>query len=1551
SKNWQQQPNQQHFQQRLGEAFVDPQLNDCRERTEAALSRLLEHGLIVSNNPDARDLGSFIKTHFLGDTSQYELEVSFSTIKNDTSEDTWTLNHLAQELQANIFLFSNRAKPRLYSCSEPKYTCALFHRVDSYFGIGEFLVLTFVNHRTTRMMQRQAVSSTLPSTSSQPAGRQQAAVLRKTKRVKKHSKINPSEEKAAALLRALEEACCKRIHDMVKKKVEETVKLKKHGRPANQRNAVEQAKQALWDDLFEYTRVPYGLMTNAMDIYRGWSTAVDSTPANRLRLEMTQAVAAVVRDVKADEGEGATGKKRKSEDDDDSHVLYFWMSVVGAQFEDIWKQEYEEKLCRGNQARTAAMRNTTTKLRKETHNPAPTLKQILHPDLVKDPETLCRILDLFEQQQEAATDVEDQMYGLAHKATLIIASGALWSEDPEPFDLAALFPEDFNLPEDLRSAPVAPLPKDLQRGIEEATMNSRKDELANLFGQNHLSAMFTHFSPDPHTPDPSSSSSSAPAKPMIETMGTATTSIWTRLSHKIATSSECMPVRGRKGMTHTINAHTRQCATMLHNLWHGSIYSKSLDYLLRFLLRIWLAPLREQSNKDRAAKHAQSKQDIEKERSAKRADRLTPSHWRHSMRKLLDQLADCENKLSQGGEGEGEGHSQEPTACRRAMLLSALVELDRKRPEQGIWDRQPFSTLGQPPLETELESEIELEPDDDDDRDGQADLEKLLNMEQEQSAQVMLDDQASLPRSGPALMDEDMTTPSHSTSPSRSSPNAPSQPPPSGDKPKEPNRKHLRSLQALLRILLESPSPVEQYTLQQVQEAAFEDHDFTAAELSVVKTLANLLRPFTPRRWRTDGEDSYRSHTPHVALRSPLVILANAVSRATGHVGFTRRIAPHVSTGDVHALHLGAMQLFETLCSAGENHFDVNDMYGNSLTNVGNVTSPKGNKDAVFFDIPKISQICQAHGTRFINRMMFKDKDTVHLVGRQLTNDDDNPKRHLVKSGYEQRRKNSPGGNIHDGKWRKEWQQLQQQGLTRSGLEERLSTARQQVQDLKQAIGAPRKETSNLRAKATIAIHAYKTNKDLGQRGRLFAGMKTAQTRRRDASDQLAVIQDRLTKANKTLYFWRKIEAAAKAEARAANKAKAKGKSTTTTTARTTPTWKRPAAEDSPQHLEISNLLSEHSTVVDGKQRLVGFWTDDPGVRVMSENGFQLKQDEDGTAMDIDAPEDDQDDSISAPPVRTPQKNPATRAKAKELRSTRITSKQIDDISFTRKLMKERERALSHSKNQEAKEALLSVSNKDVALSSATSLNQIDSATIRKFNKNRSLTKLKRTQRHRTGRVWAKVASNIRDHAIQNAINSAPTLDPPPKTDPTTGYCAGCHEYESEKIGSAKFHHPASCVKHKPEVRLIGCIGAAGTGVGSRIGGHSRRGGSKLRAEHRQHATVVITDEYMTSKTCPFCFRRTHPARARRLVGQKIKMVSINGAMECTNQHCESFQAGYTIKPRDGQASHNIGTTGGFALLSPKKEAMPAFSPHERQQLAGSSTRIQHLQDDAMGAP
>jgi hypothetical protein len=49
-------------------------------------------------------------------------------------------------------------------------------------------------------------------------------------------------------------------------------------------------------------------------------------------------------------------------------------------------------------------------------------------------------------------------------------------------------------------------------------------------------------------------------------------------------------------------------------------------------------------------------------------------------------------------------------------------------------------------------------------------------------------------------------------------------------------------------------------------------------------------------------------------------------------------------------------------------------------------------------------------------------------------------------------------------------------------------------------------------------------------------------------------------------------------------------------------------------------------------------------------------------------------------------------------------------------------------------------------------------------------------------------------------------------------------------------------------------IGTAGTGVGSWIGGHTKREGKKLGQRHRRYTIVSMTNEHRSSQTCVFCF-------------------------------------------------------------------------------------------------
>ncbi|KAF9176304.1 hypothetical protein BGZ49_006422, partial [Haplosporangium sp. Z 27] len=94
-----------------------------------------------------------------------------------------------------------------------------------------------------------------------------------------------------------------------------------------------------------------------------------------------------------------------------------------------------------------------------------------------------------------------------------------------------------------------------------------------------------------------------------------------------------------KGLSFTMNEYLRQYSTAIANLWGGSIYRKLLDYLLRILLRLHLAPTREanyRSQTERHMKAAEEKKKMQEEQSKS----MTRKLWRSKVAGLLDELSD-----------------------------------------------------------------------------------------------------------------------------------------------------------------------------------------------------------------------------------------------------------------------------------------------------------------------------------------------------------------------------------------------------------------------------------------------------------------------------------------------------------------------------------------------------------------------------------------------------------------------------------------------------------------------------------------------------------------------------------------------------------------------------------------------------------------------------------------------------------------------------------------------------------------------------------------------
>src|ERR1700761_7341704 len=95
-----------------------------------------------------------------------------------------------------------------------------------------------------------------------------------------------------------------------------------------------------------------------------------------------------------------------------------------------------------------------------------------------------------------------------------------------------------------------------------------------------------------------------------------------------------------------------------------------------------------------------------------------------------------------------------------------------------------------------------------------------------------------------------------------------------------------------------------------------------------------------------------------------------------------------------------------------------------------------------------------------------------------------------------------------------------------------------------------------------------------------------------------------------------------------------------------------------------------------------------------------------------------------------------------------------------------------------------------------------------------------------------------------------------------------CETHHVPRICGKPFAHVTECPRKdrpgRPTVLPIMFIGTGGTCVGSRLGGHERRGGGLIRKQHRAYAVVGLTNEYRTSQSCVWCFEQVRLAKARR---------------------------------------------------------------------------------------
>ncbi|CAO3565153.1 unnamed protein product [Mortierella alpina] len=770
-----------------------------------------------------------------------------------------------------------------------------------------------------------------------------------------------------------------------------------------------------------------------------------------------------------------------------------------------------------------------------------TLKAIFHPGLNED--ARANFVHLVEGAQENITDVIFELATLSYKAFLGLASGQHFGPwvsgagaiNDNTFDLRSVLPPGFVF-RDKEVQPIVPaarLPNGLQADIKHYSKHRPGNEqhelhawdLANFLSQDHLQYLYARFlSP---SFDPSTARAAA----------TDTTHPEWRISAAVIQSQQgdSLDWKAHESLSFTILEHIREYATAVDNLWTGSIFEKVMQYAFLLLLRLKLAPEREKRHKERVQAAAQRKQESIKEKQA--TSRLANGRWNRRLLKLCDDLSDV---LSMP---EGEKRTR-----RWTVVMGCINKLLRCKPAATPKDlpniERQLEQLIEQDLDSPVQGEVEQAPpadcEDQDDRGIQGDLDDLGDGDEGEANE----EQAG----------------------------------------KESSAATIRALLAITTMLVRSSSVTKDVDVSWVRRSSFRRNDFTEKECKAVAEIVNAFRPYIPKRQQDEDGATTTKPFPHIVLRAPFVLIANSLLRAAGYHEFVRRMMPQIAPSSLHALHLGAVGIYEVLCAESARHFDVRDTNGDALTNQNDVTKVTGNKQAIFAQFFNWPRLIDSAGLMDCSSTC--DELTVHLTGKVIAHGQDGRKGYPVQSAYEQRKKDRKGWTA-DRKWKQEWLTIQDEY---EGYEQALAYVKAQES---RAEERKKNEESVLRA-LRKKHQAAQTAQTLARHGDDYARLKEARLTTRAERRMILPREIALKEVKKEVYFWNKVRKAAESGGRTRS-------GTTSKAPRiTTPTWAHATVEDSTDRLDLTALL-QSSTNARGRPRTVVFAGTDYGVVKMSE--------------------------------------------------------------------------------------------------------------------------------------------------------------------------------------------------------------------------------------------------------------------------------------------------------------------------------------------------------------
>ncbi|OAQ23204.1 hypothetical protein K457DRAFT_1824833 [Linnemannia elongata AG-77] len=961
------------------------------------------------------------------------------------------------------------------------------------------------------------------------------------------------------------------------------------------------------------------------------------------------------------------------------------------------------------------------------------LKDIVRQELldmeIQGPEQVTtaysEMIRIFREKQEILANATDELACLGRKTTILMSQNRfsipgqsetglepeyLQKQEVSLFDLrGSLVPSSFTPRNDISSTiPVARLPGTLE-DLVNSTPKGKDDkwtrDVQNLFSYHHLSYIYSRcLSPSG-----------------VRKKSNEDHPLWSELADELGAQPglDCLQQRWTDGDPHpmaglstTFCDYRVELATNFKVLWEGNIYSKAVDFLLRFALRFNLAPSREMRYFERVRRSADRK--VRERDDAKASRSLTHKSW-------VDRTEALQNHLGAVVVSGGSQDRIRELLARLNEQAACEPDLTQRNDDDLLSGGSSSSGMG------------------------------LGSKKHDQMMNVM----ALIEATGEAMDEVDVEAEEEEEKiAAAEDPNI----------PKEPSRARLKAIQAVTKMLLESPKLEQPLDVNWVRKSTNRPDDFTQSECEAIVRIVEALTDYVPkRRMKKEGGTSPPEYNAATMIR--VVLISNTLLRYTGYATFARNYAPAPSVSTLHPIPLGAAALYEILCSNTAYHFDARINDTRLISSVEHANKNQSTVFGNFFDMDKVHGICSNYGLHFADRMTYINPYTIRILGEVVPAQQGRGGNPIISDLDEAKKDKTRKWTGRD--WGREGSRT---GISQEAARERLVDIEKDLQEMESLQEEKRQKWLKAdQDRYELSVH----ERVLSKTGRQEHGSEKMVKAPRTAQQQQAY-QD-LFQARRTAEIlfldWLKDDSRMR-DLRATRYALQKIAKTRPNTSLpsptpppTQPTWTNPCAENKTESIRIDYLLHgvANAESSSGTSRGIALTSDDPGLctlntyanttlskvtqairqySVTTRNRFDLLPVVDDI-VDQKPHEEQERDLAVLPPTFT------------------VTAPLLNDLTFSNKNQKTREKKLAADTPNAIATRAAHAELSSNSINTALTLDAIDSAqeirrgarqACREFEGGMWRLRDLRDQELRTKRVYATLAADQRSNAKEAVI-------------------------------------------------------------------------------------------------------------------------------------------------------------------------------------------------------